>query len=187
MDERNKDPLANISIRLGNETKRIPLFSNPSVKESRSANYAEASILYRNEPVKLYTGTAAKRVSFEFTMHSRHYEYMNADMSVATYLDYIRATVLSTKKEPKQAPPVVTIEMGEQFGGIERPRTLPPVPFVVMSYRIMADDKAGVDSKTLNPIQHTVSLNLEEYRQEEGVNHEDLPGQEDVIKGDYLV
>tara|TARA_R110000765_G_scaffold311250_1_gene404444 strand:- start:275 stop:844 length:570 start_codon:yes stop_codon:yes gene_type:complete len=189
MDERNKEPLLNISIRAGGKTYRIPIFTNPTIKESRSANYAEASILYRNEPVKLYTGTAAKRLSFEFKMHRNHYENMNAEQSVDMYLNYIRATVLSTKEEPREAPPVVTISYATPHEQFTRWNTesFPAIPFVVTSYRISSDDSAGYDAGSLNPMQVSVALNLEEYRQKDGVNHEDLPGQEDVIKGNYLV
>jgi hypothetical protein len=189
MDERNKNPLLNIILRAGGKTYRIPIYTNPTIKESRQAKYAEASILYRNEPVKLYTGTAAKRISFEFKMHRRHYEYLNAEKSVEMYLNYIRAAVLSTKEEPRKAPPLVTISYASPHSQFARLNfeSFPAVPCVITSYRISADDSAGYDAGSLNPMQVSVALNLEEYRQEDGVNHENLPGQEDVFKGDYKV
>jgi len=45
----------------------IPFYENPNIVESRKANYASKKILLRNEPVRLYTGSEARR--FKVDIH----------------------------------------------------------------------------------------------------------------------
>jgi len=45
----------------------IPFYENPTIVESRKANYASKKILLRNEPVRLYTGSEARR--FKVDIH----------------------------------------------------------------------------------------------------------------------
>ncbi len=43
----------------------IPFFENPMITESRKANYASKKILLRNEPVRLYTGSEARKIKID--------------------------------------------------------------------------------------------------------------------------
>lgn len=43
----------------------IPFFENPQISESRKANYASKKILLRNEPVRLYTGSEARKIKVD--------------------------------------------------------------------------------------------------------------------------
>lgn len=43
----------------------IPFFENPQISESRKANYASKKILLRNEPVRLYTGSEARKIKID--------------------------------------------------------------------------------------------------------------------------
>ena len=48
-------------------TKRvwIPFFENPLITETRKANYASTKVFLRNEPVRLYTGSEARKFKVE--------------------------------------------------------------------------------------------------------------------------
>jgi len=43
----------------------IPFFENPQISESRKANYASKKVLLRNEPVRLYTGSEARKIKID--------------------------------------------------------------------------------------------------------------------------
>lgn len=45
--------------------RRLPFFENPRINESRSANYAETNVFMRNEPVRLYTGSQARKFDID--------------------------------------------------------------------------------------------------------------------------
>jgi hypothetical protein len=45
----------------------IPFYENPMITESRKANYANTKIFLRNEPVRLYTGSEARK--FKVDVH----------------------------------------------------------------------------------------------------------------------
>ena len=45
----------------------IPFYENPMITESRKANYASTKIFLRNEPVRLYTGSEARK--FKVDIH----------------------------------------------------------------------------------------------------------------------
>ena len=45
----------------------IPFYENPMITESRKANYASTKIFLRNEPVRLYTGSEARK--FKVDVH----------------------------------------------------------------------------------------------------------------------
>ena len=44
----------------------LPFTENPTITESRKANYASKKIFLRNEPVRLYTGSEARKFKVEF-------------------------------------------------------------------------------------------------------------------------
>jgi len=48
-----------------NIIRRLPFFENPRINETRAANYAETNIFMRNEPVRLYTGSQARKFDIE--------------------------------------------------------------------------------------------------------------------------
>tara|TARA_R110000824_G_scaffold50555_1_gene141104 strand:- start:18 stop:1259 length:1242 start_codon:yes stop_codon:yes gene_type:complete len=52
--------------------RRIPFFENPEIQETRSPIYAKTQIVARNEPVRLYVGTDARKVSLKFNMTFPH-------------------------------------------------------------------------------------------------------------------
>ena len=158
----------------------INIMSNPKVKESRRPNYAEAEVFYRNEPVKLYTGTGAKKITIDFSLHRNHMQAMGEDPNLFRYCDYIRASVLSTKAEPKKGPPIVYFDYPPTYYAI--------TPWVVTNYSIDFNDEAGYtmfNNGYAEPNQVNIKLTLDEYRQKNGVNADDLPGQEDVAFGIY--
>ena len=45
--------------------RRLPFFENPRINESRSANYAETNVFMRNEPVRMYTGSQARKFDID--------------------------------------------------------------------------------------------------------------------------
>ncbi len=45
----------------------LPFYENPSIVESRRANYAKQNVFLRNEPVRLYTGSDARK--FKVDIH----------------------------------------------------------------------------------------------------------------------
>jgi len=53
-------------------TRRVAFFENPSIQEQRSARYAQQNILSRNEPVRLYVGSDARRVTLRFNYTLPH-------------------------------------------------------------------------------------------------------------------
>ncbi len=53
-------------------TRRVAFFENPSIQEQRSARYAQQNILTRNEPVRLYVGSDARRVTLRFNYTLPH-------------------------------------------------------------------------------------------------------------------
>lgn len=52
--------------------RRIPFFENPEIQEQRSPIYAKTQIVARNEPVRLYVGTDARKLSIKFNMTFPH-------------------------------------------------------------------------------------------------------------------
>jgi hypothetical protein len=55
--------------------RRIAFFENPKIREDRTARYASTNIVARNEPVRLYTGSDARKVKLEFVYTLPHSEY----------------------------------------------------------------------------------------------------------------
>jgi hypothetical protein len=55
--------------------RRIAFFENPKIREDRTARYASTNIVARNEPVRLYTGSDARKVKLEFVYTLPHIEY----------------------------------------------------------------------------------------------------------------
>lgn len=60
---------------------KIPFFENPIINESRNARYASNNIFNRNEPIRLYTGSEARKftVNLKYTM-PHVYEFMKRDL-----------------------------------------------------------------------------------------------------------
>tara|TARA_R100000008_G_scaffold72883_2_gene51183 strand:+ start:1051 stop:2130 length:1080 start_codon:yes stop_codon:yes gene_type:complete len=54
----------------------IPFFENPMITESRKANYASQKIFLRNEPVRLYTGSEARKFKVDVHYSLIHMAYM---------------------------------------------------------------------------------------------------------------
>ena len=54
----------------------IPFFENPMISESRKANYASQKIFLRNEPVRLYTGSEARKFKVDIHYSLIHMAYM---------------------------------------------------------------------------------------------------------------
>ncbi len=54
----------------------IPFFENPMISESRKANYASQKIFLRNEPVRLYTGSDARKFKVDIHYSLIHMAYM---------------------------------------------------------------------------------------------------------------
>ena len=55
--------------------RRVCFFENPSIVESRRPNYASKNIVARNEPVRLYTGSEARKIKLNFTYTLPHVEH----------------------------------------------------------------------------------------------------------------
>ena len=53
-------------------TRRVAFFENPSIQEQRAARYAQQNIISRNEPVRLYVGSDARRVTLRFNYTLPH-------------------------------------------------------------------------------------------------------------------
>ena len=89
-------------------TKRvwIPFYENPLITETRKANYASTKVFLRNEPVRLYTGSEARKFKVEvhyslihmaamlgtqditeiFSMNTGRHDVYNDTLAIATYL-----------------------------------------------------------------------------------------------------
>ena len=65
------DPQANWASNERN-IRRVPFFENPEIQEQRSPIYAKTQIVARNEPVRLYVGTDARKVNIKFNMTFPH-------------------------------------------------------------------------------------------------------------------
>ena len=98
---------------LSPDTKRvwIPFFENPTISESRKANYASTKIFLRNEPVRLYTGSEARKFKVDihyslihmaamvgsqdltelFSVPSKSEDLYQDAMAIATYLQNVVA------------------------------------------------------------------------------------------------
>ena len=67
-------PNPNIGLR------RVAMWENPNITESRKPNYASQAIVQRGEPARLYVGSEARKVkvSFNYTLpHVETFFYMN--------------------------------------------------------------------------------------------------------------
>tara|TARA_R110000824_G_scaffold158276_4_gene332053 strand:+ start:807 stop:1850 length:1044 start_codon:yes stop_codon:yes gene_type:complete len=109
-------------------TKRvwIPFFENPLITETRKANYASNKVFLRNEPVRLYTGSEARKFKVEihyslihmaamlgtqdvtdiFAVHTgRNTDQVYSDtLAIATYLkDTLEADTGSTAEAESDA------------------------------------------------------------------------------------
>jgi len=60
----------------------IPFFENPMIHESRKANYASTKIFLRNEPVRLYTGSEARKFKVDIHYSLIHMAAMLAPKDV---------------------------------------------------------------------------------------------------------
>ena len=58
----------------------IPFYENPRITESRKANYAQTKIYLRNEPVRLYTGSEARKFKVDI-----HYSLIHMAAMLSTY------------------------------------------------------------------------------------------------------
>lgn len=47
--------------------RRVAFFENPTITESRSPRYAKKNVVARNEPVRMWVGTNARKVKLKFT------------------------------------------------------------------------------------------------------------------------
>ena len=56
--------------------RRLPFFEDPAIKEHGEAKYAENRVLLRNEPVRMYVGTEARKFSLELLYTLPHIMYM---------------------------------------------------------------------------------------------------------------
>ena len=67
----------------------VPFFENPQISESRKANYASKKIFLRNEPVRLYTGSEARKFKIDIHYSLIHMAYMvgGQDLSDIFQLD----------------------------------------------------------------------------------------------------
>ena len=67
----------------------VPFFENPQISESRKANYATNKIFLRNEPVRLYTGSEARKFKVDIHYSLIHMAYMvgGQDLSDIFQLD----------------------------------------------------------------------------------------------------
>lgn len=54
----------------------LPFYENPNIVESRKANYANTKIFLRNEPVRLYTGSEARRFKVDINYSLIHIAQM---------------------------------------------------------------------------------------------------------------
>ena len=59
------DPGAGLPNSASSRKRKLPMFENPRINETRSANWQESNIFMRNEPVRLYTGTGARKFDIE--------------------------------------------------------------------------------------------------------------------------
>jgi hypothetical protein len=92
----------------------LPFTENPTISESRKANYASKKIFLRNEPVRLYTGSEARKFKVEFHYTLIHLasmiptkellrifgkdpEFHMEFTELSRYLDYILSRDLSQK------------------------------------------------------------------------------------------
>lgn len=102
----------------------IPFFENPMITESRKANYASKKILLRNEPVRLYTGSEARKIKIDihyslihmaamigqqdltemFAVNTGRRAIYNDTIAVATYLrDTLKRDTGSTAEDETNA------------------------------------------------------------------------------------
>ena len=58
----------------------VPFYENPTITESRKANYATTKIFLRNEPVRLYTGSEARRFKVDI-----HYSLIHMAAMASTF------------------------------------------------------------------------------------------------------
>ena len=58
----------------------IPFYENPLISESRKANYANTKIYLRNEPVRLYTGSEARKFKVDI-----HYSLIHMAAMLSQY------------------------------------------------------------------------------------------------------
>ena len=58
-------PAGSLKLTGTNVLRRLPFFENPRINESRSANYTETSVFMRNEPVRLYAGSQARKFDID--------------------------------------------------------------------------------------------------------------------------
>jgi hypothetical protein len=57
----------------------LPFFENPTIVESRKSNYAKTNIFLRNEPVRLYTGSDARKFKVDI-----HYSLVHMASMIST-------------------------------------------------------------------------------------------------------
>ena len=57
-------------------TRWLPFYENPNIIESRRANYAKAEVFLRNEPVRLYTGSDARKFKVDVSYSIYHMAMM---------------------------------------------------------------------------------------------------------------
>ena len=94
----------------------LPFYENPSIIESRRANYAKQNVFLRNEPVRLYTGSDARKFKVDIHYTLPHIASMvptdmllkmftiNDELS-DTDLENISKYLIDTIKEDIGAPP----------------------------------------------------------------------------------
>tara|TARA_R110000744_G_scaffold125974_1_gene232230 strand:+ start:906 stop:1823 length:918 start_codon:yes stop_codon:yes gene_type:complete len=61
-----------IKFVFGDDDFLLPFFENPSITESRNANYASTPVMNRNEPWRLWTGASPEKVDISFNMTLPH-------------------------------------------------------------------------------------------------------------------
>ena len=104
----------------------------------------------------------------------------NPGLMVGAFMQYvidtIKASVLGTTRSDSwtAGPPIVRLRHGTNF--LEE-------PYIVTNYSIDYDNGAGVDPRTLLPRRMFIRLNLEEFRQETGLN-DGVPDAEDILNLD---
>tara|TARA_R100000458_G_C8265799_1_gene240854 strand:- start:906 stop:2042 length:1137 start_codon:yes stop_codon:yes gene_type:complete len=70
---------APLSDSANGRTHWLPFFENPTIVESRKSNYAKTNIFLRNEPVRLYTGSDARKFKVDI-----HYSLVHMASMIST-------------------------------------------------------------------------------------------------------
>ena len=71
----------------------IPFYENPMITESRKANYASTKIFLRNEPVRLYTGSEARKFKVDIHYSLIHMAAMVSKQDMADIFSVGAGTV----------------------------------------------------------------------------------------------